>query len=835
WGTFNIQADINIWTSGSPSPRIDNYGTFRKSNTAGITQINVVFHNIGTVQGYSGTIQLSNGGTSNGEWNTGDNAYIDFTGGTYIIQTGTSFTGTGFTRVNGATVNVNGTIPAVNFAVVAGSLSGDSTLTISGTFNWSGGTMLGTGMTVVDTGGSVNITSAVSKTLNGRTLTLRSNVTTVCTGSFTMSNSAVIANWGTFNIQADINIWTSGSPTPHIENYGTFRRTTTTGTTSINPTFNNTGTAEAKVGTLYFGGGFRQTAGITVLGGGTIGSNSTIDIQGGMLSGSGIISAGVNNAGILSPGTSAGSIRITGNYTQSSSGMFHVEIGGRDTTRYDRLKVTGTATLLGALDLNLIDGFRPIGIDTFQIMCYGSRSGNFDIINGLDIGGGFRLDTTFTSSCLVLKTITPPNNPPIARNDTVSTPENSIIQIHLLSNDSDPDGDTLKVFALDTSLTSGRIFIGSGDTTVIYSPRRDWFGVDSFSYIITDGKDISNSALVIVYINNIGHPRILSIRDVPNDQGSHVTVKWKASPLDTNVSTLPFYSIWRAIPQGSVQKSGIVPMTSISGDFKGIAYRVTSTNGATYFWEWIANQPAHRFSEYSYTAPTLYDSMSTTDGKHYYLVSAHTSNPNVFYDSNVDSGYSVDNLAPLAPKGFVASFAAGQVSMHWNANSESDLHSYVLYRGTSPANLVELGTTIDTQYVDQSPLPGNSYYAVRAMDIHENLSPFSNTIITGMAEGDKQFPREYALYHNYPNPFNPSTSIKYALPQASHVSLGVFNTLGQRVALLVDGKQEAGYHEVNFSASGLTSGVYFYRLQAHSINDRQATDYVETKKLILMK
>jgi len=85
----------------------------------------------------------------------------------------------------------------------------------------------------------------------------------------------------------------------------------------------------------------------------------------------------------------------------------------------------------------------------------------------------------------------------------------------------------------------------------------------------------------------------------------------------------------------------------------------------------------------------------------------------------------------------------------------------------------------------------------------------------------------FTLQQNYPNPFNPSTNIKYALPQASHVSLSVFNTLGQRVALLVDGKQEAGYHEVNFNASGLTSGVYFYRIQAG--------EFTETKKLILMK
>lgn len=98
---------------------------------------------------------------------------------------------------------------------------------------------------------------------------------------------------------------------------------------------------------------------------------------------------------------------------------------------------------------------------------------------------------------------------------------------------------------------------------------------------------------------------------------------------------------------------------------------------------------------------------------------------------------------------------------------------------------------------------------------------------TSVGQNDEIFPTSYSLSQNYPNPFNPSTTIKYALPEASHVNLCVFSVLGQRVSLLVDGKQEAGYYEVNFDASGLTSGVYFYRLQAGH--------YIETKKLILLK
>ena len=89
------------------------------------------------------------------------------------------------------------------------------------------------------------------------------------------------------------------------------------------------------------------------------------------------------------------------------------------------------------------------------------------------------------------------------------------------------------------------------------------------------------------------------------------------------------------------------------------------------------------------------------------------------------------------------------------------------------------------------------------------------------------YPFAYELSQNYPNPFNPSTTIRYALPNRAHVTLSVFNTLGQQVATLVNETQDAGFHDVWFGASGLASGVYFYRLRAG--------DYVATKRLLLLK
>ena len=97
--------------------------------------------------------------------------------------------------------------------------------------------------------------------------------------------------------------------------------------------------------------------------------------------------------------------------------------------------------------------------------------------------------------------------------------------------------------------------------------------------------------------------------------------------------------------------------------------------------------------------------------------------------------------------------------------------------------------------------------------------------LTGVEDGE--ITTTFALEQNYPNPFNPSTTIRYSLPERSQVTLAVFNTLGQQVALLQNGEEEEGYHEVKFDGSKLASGVYLYRMQAGSC--------VETKKLLLVK
>jgi len=97
---------------------------------------------------------------------------------------------------------------------------------------------------------------------------------------------------------------------------------------------------------------------------------------------------------------------------------------------------------------------------------------------------------------------------------------------------------------------------------------------------------------------------------------------------------------------------------------------------------------------------------------------------------------------------------------------------------------------------------------------------------TGVGEQATQ-PVAFALAQNFPNPFNPSTLIQYQLPGSGPVRLSVFDILGREVATLVDGVQQQGTHEVRFDGGGLSSGVYFYRLQTNGS--------VQQRKMILQK
>jgi hypothetical protein len=133
----------------------------------------------------------------------------------------------------------------------------------------------------------------------------------------------------------------------------------------------------------------------------------------------------------------------------------------------------------------------------------------------------------------------------------------------------------------------------------------------------------------------------------------------------------------------------------------------------------------------------------------------------------------------------------------------------------------------------QGPKPGFRYAADDScFVIYAPTGPYDIWAAYGCSgpvsvEDNDLLPVNYSLSQNFPNPFNPSTTIKYSIPNTSLVKIKIFNTLGQEIAELVNQVHQIGNYEVTFNASSLPSGVYFYRLEADN--------FVQTNKMILIK
>jgi len=187
--------------------------------------------------------------------------------------------------------------------------------------------------------------------------------------------------------------------------------------------------------------------------------------------------------------------------------------------------------------------------------------------------------------------------------------------------------------------------------------------------------------------------------------------------------------------------------------------------------------------------------------------------------------------------------------LDWDANSEPDLKEYVVYRKINQGNWVEKARTMNTYYIDTSIEDAEIYasafadmisYAVTAIDYTDLESGYSNTVrcfIPGGPPPSKRYagdtgtetdiPKEFVLLGNYPNPFNPQTTIKFGLPVESKVHITVYNIRGELVATIINHKISAGYHQVVFDATNLSSGIYLYRIQAG--------EFTQVRRMLLIK
>ena len=296
----------------------------------------------------------------------------------------------------------------------------------------------------------------------------------------------------------------------------------------------------------------------------------------------------------------------------------------------------------------------------------------------------------------------------------------------------------------------------------------------------------------------------ISITDVPNDNGKQVFIKWvsNGSPINSGITN---FSIYRYDRQA---------------------------------WTYIKDVPVLLDSVYQTIAPTIYDS-TITQGVYYsiFRVIAHTSNESIYKTIGPDSGYSVDNLPPLAPTDASAmQLLNGNNVIQWHSavNIYGDFKEYVLYRSLQsdfiPSPSTRIAFVQDTVYTDLTTQEAKFYYKITSKDYAGNESQ-SIAVPTSAATGVKLVnfgvPKTYDLAQNYPNPFNPSTQIQFSIIKTGYITLKVFNVSGQVVSSLISQEMTPGTYNVLFSAKNLSSGMYFYKLQAGTFSS--------TKKMLILK
>ena len=312
----------------------------------------------------------------------------------------------------------------------------------------------------------------------------------------------------------------------------------------------------------------------------------------------------------------------------------------------------------------------------------------------------------------------------------------------------------------------------------------------------------NDDIFVAMYAPEPAQPVIASIVDVGNDQGRQVRIRVIRSGLDNPLMGTPIdeYEAYRragavafSVP-GAGQRSFEDPSLVDSG------------------WDYVTSLAAHGLDEYQFIAPTLADS-TIAEGQHFstFLIRAVTTDRYVFYDSPPDSGYSIDNLAPGIPTGFA--YNAGQLS--WNESNAEDFDYFSVYGGNSDsfaaATLIDY--TVDPA-IDVSATPYTRYF-VTATDFAGNEG---KPAVIDAATGIGGTPTSYVLSVSaYPNPFNPSTTIRYTLPSKGRVTIDVYDARGAHIATLLDEERDAGAFTVRWegqSAVGepASSGVYFARV-----------------------
>jgi hypothetical protein len=417
----------------------------------------------------------------------------------------------------------------------------------------------------------------------------------------------------------------------------------------------------------------------------------------------------------------------------------------------------------------------------------------------------------------------------------------------------------------DLRLLVGSPAIDAGNSSVPDLPATDLAGNPRIQNGIVD-MGAYEGGVAALY----SYAHMDSIVDVPNDQGGWVRIYFTRSSYDD--AGEEHYPVARYDIHRRIDTPGLLSSIRAKGEVLEGDHEITLPGGEKvhlvapasdagsryvryadrYFivneriaatapfgvWEVVGNVSAQQQDHYIRLAPTIADYSETEPWAYsVYYISAHTTTPSVYFDSPPDSGYSVDNLPPGVPGGFVVAYNTGSGNyLGWDPCADKDFQYFKIYRGTNPEflpgpeNMVQ--ETAGTEWNDPDYDGWSVYYKVSAVDHVGNESEPASPGSTTDA-GANQIPKVFALHQNVPNPFNPTTTIRYDVPAGGgHVTLKVYDVSGRVVQTLVDAVQSAGQKTARWEGRNgrgerVATGIYLYRMEAPG--------FVETKKMVLLR
>ena len=392
-----------------------------------------------------------------------------------------------------------------------------------------------------------------------------------------------------------------------------------------------------------------------------------------------------------------------------------------------------------------------------------------------------------------------------------------------------------------SDLYAQQLYAGGGvrlwDTTGVLVTSRP--SNQSYPVLVSDGAggvlvawrdEYSNYNIYAQRVDHFGQrgaqPTITSVTDVPNDNGGLVKVSFNSSPLDSfPYYGITSYTVFRSVPPHfaarALERGAALVSLEEAGAVAGSSRPVIAKAADDIFWEIAAGVTASHLPGYSVVVATDLDSIAGSNPMTWFMVKAIDSENHRFWYSDVDSGYSVDNLAPAMPSPFTGSYAGGASTLRWGRNGEADFAEYRLHRGHEPDFVPDAGNLVaalhDSVWTNAVSAP--YFYKLCAVDIHGNASPYAfcqpsgTTDISGVA-----LPTEVWLARAAPNPAREGCTIRFGLPACTRLSLAVHDVQGRRVRMLARGDWAAGEHALRWdgkddSGARVRGGLFLVRLE----------------------